>query len=1024
MPSADSLTVQIRSRIDYEAVFGQFLTLHGTGAERNARCIFHDDRLPSMSVNVEEGLYCCHNPDCGASGDIFTFYQRVRSLTFPETVNELARMVGLDPDRDRGSAGGLRGASADRAASGGDDPARVQPADEDALIADYLSRMPGATPVAREEEEHVIDEAIVEAMHTRLVNTPSLMQYLEERRGLTQATVERFKLGHDGQRYYIPIRDEEGRCVNIRRYKPDARDATFKMISWRQGFGEARLFPLDALDDRIPVFLFEGEMDCLLARQMGLNAMSTTGGAGTWRDVWNPLFEGRRVVICYDNDRAGHAGAARIASAIHQYAEWVKVITVPLTEPSGADLTDFIVGHGHTLGDFLTLVEQAPAFQPTPESEAAARQGVEPLDLHLSAASEAEHYNRPVRVKVMVSGKTHAPFIVPREVRVGCPTAVRGTMTMCERCPVAAAAASITKRIEFENNDVLQFVNTHDQALQRSLKAKVGVPVKCGYARSEVLEAMNVEEVQLIPEIERTDAATPYVTRQAYFIGHGLQTNQSYLMTGITVPEPKRQLATHLIHSAVQSQSNIDAFRLTPDVVQRLRVFNPSQPGVEGLWAKLGTVYEDLERVIRIYQRRDLMLAVDLTFHSIVQFSFQGDRLRRGWCEALIIGDSRTGKSTVVERMVGYYGAGELTTGENTTLAGLVGGLHQVGTSWALQWGRIPLNDRRLLVVDEAGNLPQEQISRMSSMRSSGVAEVIKVHTERTNARTRQIWISNPRSPRPLSSFSQGVLAVRELIGAPEDIARFDLVVTAATGDVPLSVVNAPRHAESAQTFTSELCHQRVMWAWSRGADQIVWASGAETRVLALATEQGEKYRYATEVPLVEPNEQRVKLARLAVSAAALFFSTDAEGNQVIVRPEHVEFAHTYLEMLYAKPSLSFAEYADQQRQHYELSDVEAVRRIILGRNRFALRAMMQQEQFTQRDLGELLGIGDRDSLRETVATLRDVGFFRRYGSSFYVKTPAAIRWLRRELGGEAAETAVNRIELLTNEPLPANPEW
>lgn len=1023
MPSADSLTVQIRARIDYEAIFGQFLTLHGTGAERNARCIFHDDRLPSMSVNVEEGLYCCHNPDCGASGDIFTFYQRVRSLTFIEAVHELARMVGLDPER-RSAGGGDRphgagdGRHADQSPSGA-----AGAADEDALLADYLQRLSGQE-ARTATEEHVIDEAIVEAMHHRLVHTASLLEFLEMRRGLTRATVERFKLGHDGQRYYIPIRDEQGRCVNIRRYKPDARDATFKMISWRQGYGEARLFPVNLLDDRTPVFLFEGEMDCLLAQQMGLNALSTTGGAGTWRDVWNTLFDGRRVVICYDNDRAGHTGAARIASAIHPHAEWVKVVTVPLAEPSGADFTDFIVGHGHTLGDFLSLVEHAPHFQPTPESEAAARTGIEPVDLHLSAASEAEHYNRPVRVKVMVSGKTTAPFLVPREVRMGCPTVVRGTMPMCERCPVAAAAASITKRIEFENNDVLHFTNTPEAALQRSLKAKVGIPVKCGYARSEVLEAMNVEEVQLIPEIERTDAATPYVTRAAYFLGHGLQTNQSYLMTGITVPEPKRQLATHLIHSAVQSQSNIDAFRLTDDVVQRLRAFNPTEPGMAGLWSKLGVIYDDLERMTRIYQRRDLMLAVDLTFHSIISFTFQGDRLVRGWCEALIIGDSRTGKTTITKRMMDHYGAGEFTTGENTTLAGLVGGLHQVGTSWALQWGRIPLNDRRLLTVDEAGNLPQEQISRMSSMRSSGVAEIIKVHTERTNARTRQVWISNPRSPRPLSSFSQGVLAVRELIGAPEDIARFDLVVTAATGDVPLSVVNAPRHAESAETFTAELCHQRVMWAWSRTGDQIVWAPGSETEVLRLATEQGEKYRYATEVPLVEPNEQRVKLARLAVATAALFFSASEDGSRVIVRPEHVQFAHTYLEMLYAKPSLSFAEYAEQQRQHYELSDVEAVRRIILGRNRFAPRAMMQQEQFTQRDLGELLGIGDRDALREAVATLRDAGFLRRYGSSFYVKTPAAIRWLRVELGGDAAEQAANRIEVLTQEPLPASPEW
>lgn len=990
----DGLIVALRERVDYETLFGEFVTWGGrtVSGERPAKCVFHADDSPSMSVNVEEGVYCCHVPDCGARGDFIDFYRRVRSLTFTEALKELARRVGLDPEEYQQRARIVQEADPDSLRELEERTLREYRTGEAPLPVSAQPR-PARGPEVEADPE--IEEAIVEAFHHRLMSTPSWTEYLSERRGLTTDTLREFEVGHDGSRYQIPVRNEDGKCVNIRRYKPDARRAQDKMISWRTGFGAARLFPIHRLRDEPTIFLMEGEMDTLLARQLGLNALTTTGGAGTWRDQWNPIFRDREVRICYDADDAGRSGALLVAGQLVSIADEVRIIQIPLAEPAGADFTDYIVGHGHSLADFLRLVEMSPPFQAGAVERPALPDEQEPVPLHLSQASRAEYNNTPIRVNVMVSGKTTAPFIVPREVKMnGCGMPA---LKMCERCPVAQSGGQIVRRMEFENNEVLQFINITQDSLTRSMKQRMGVPTKCGYVKAEVLEAINVEEVQLIPEVERTDVEAPYVTRAAYYQGHGLQANRSYVMTGITVPEPKRQLATHIIHSAVQSQSNIDAFRLTDDVVQRLQTFQPEEPGVSALWRRLAAIYDDLERHTRIYQRRDLMLTVDLVFHSVLQFRLQGELLQRGWTEALIIGDSRTGKTTIVQRLLDYYGAAEFSTGENTSLAGLIGGLHQIGTSWVLQWGKIPLNDRRMLVIDEAGNLPPDQIARMSSMRSSGIAEIVKVHTERTNARTRGLWISNPRSPKPLSSFSQGVLAVKELIGAPEDIARFDLVCTAASGDVPLAVVNAQRESDAPSVYSSDLCHQRVMWAWSRHSDQIVWDDGATDTVLRVATEQGERYRYATEIPLVEPNEQRVKLARLAVAVAVMFFSASEDGQQVIVKSEHVEFAAQFLETLYSKPSMSFVEYADHQRSRYAISRSEDVARI-MGRNPNSIHAFMEQEQFTQRDLQEILSFNDRDELRDAITKLRDAGFLRRQGSSFYLKTPAAIRWLREEV--------------------------
>lgn len=952
--SADQVLVTIRERIDYGAIFAEFCgTLTGSGEWRDTLCLFHEDSRPSMGVNLRHGGFRCQA--CNASGDFIEFYKRVRSVNFIEAVEELARRCGIEWS-------------------------------------------PHASETAEPDGPLEIPVEVVTSTHERLLATSDKLDFLLTERGLTREIIVEYQIGHDGQRYYIPIK-EGGRIVNIRRYDPGQR-VQHKMISWRTGYGTARLWPMDVLfnaERGDVVYLFEGEMDCLLARSRGLNGVTCTGGAGTWRDPWSTLFTGLNVVICYDADEAGRAGASMVARKLHGRAETVRVIGIPLPEIQGADLTDYLVAHGHEVEDFHALVRDTPEFVATDEIEAAPVNR-EPVTLHLSQASLADHDHAVVTMPVVVSGKTTAPYIIPSVVEASC--RMPG-VKMCERCPVATAAGRLIYDLELDTKPhALEMFAVSTPTQIKNLKSIIHIPPRCSYVRFNYLSSINIEEIQLIPEVAESDEEAPYVTRAAYYQGHGLVTNRGYVMTGITLAKPDSQMVTHLIREAVPSRSNLDAFTLTEDVIERLKIFQPDTDGVEGLKTKLNELYEDLENVTMIFDRRDIMTAVDIVYHSILQFDFQGERLRRGWCEALIIGDSRTGKSTIVERMKEIYRAGELSSGEHTSLAGLVGGLTQIGTSWTLQWGKVPLNDRRLLVIDEAGSLPPEQIAKLSSMRSSGVAEIVKIHTERTNARTRMIWIANPRGDVSLSSFSQGVVAVKELIGAPEDVARFDLFCTAVTTDVPLERINAVRESDTLQTFDSGVCHQRVMWAWSRQATDVRFTPEAVEQTLHFAMIQGQKYRHCSEIPLVEPNEQRIKLARLATAAAAMFFSTDDTGQPVIVKPEHVEFAFQFLEQLFANPSLAFAEWAGARHRENTLRNVTKVREIV-GAHAPAARQLMESEVLTQGALKEILAIDDRDKIRQAITTLTTAGFLARSTGFGYRKTPAAIRWLRARIIAE-----------------------
>ena len=58
----------VKKRVNWEQFFTQELgPLNGAGIWRDARCPFHDDRHPSLRVNIKEGGYWC--PVCSAHGD-------------------------------------------------------------------------------------------------------------------------------------------------------------------------------------------------------------------------------------------------------------------------------------------------------------------------------------------------------------------------------------------------------------------------------------------------------------------------------------------------------------------------------------------------------------------------------------------------------------------------------------------------------------------------------------------------------------------------------------------------------------------------------------------------------------------------------------------------------------------------------------------------------------------------------------------------------------------------------------------
>lgn len=917
-------------------------------------CLFHGDTNPSANVNLRTGLWKCQV--CNAGGSAIDLLMQ-QGADYKEALTQIGAAAGLEPP----------GAKPPKANGHATD---MRP-----------------TPAPRRSTK--LSEENVRTWHEAGLRNEDLQRWFREHRGFTEETIAARQLGWDGQRVTIPVRDETGALVNVRRYQRNSTGVQGKMLPLVAGSEAAtRLYPL-TLPLAEQVILVEGEWDAILMHQEGFaNTLTVTAGAGIFKPEWAPLFADRDVVLCYDNDEAGFRGAQKVAAILAPVAK-VRVLLIP-NLPAKGDVTDFFVEQGRSSDELRTLIAEAAPYAAT---RLAVDEG-EPLPVQLHQASDAKYRGQRLELPVLLSGKSMTPYLVPYKYEISCDMSNK---RLCTICPLRDLGGRNDVTLTARDASVLSLVAVSDEGQTKALRKLGSAVPECPRPEINVTESINVEEVRLIPELDarvEQGGDTEYVARTGYALMHGLLPNRSYRMVGYAHPHPKSQATVHLLSEATPAQDNISAFAMDPDLADELRVFQAGDGGVDG---RFRDIYADLTaNVHQIRDRLDMQIACDLVWHSVINFHFNGALVRRGWVETMLMGDSGQGKTEMVMGLLGHYRLGERVQGEQTSAAGLIGGLEKMGDTWLLSWGRVPLNDKRLIWIDEAQGLRTEQIEGMSDVRATGVAEVVKIRTERTNARCRIGWLANPRDGLTLGQHNQGVVAIAKLFEKPEDIRRLDFAVCVASGDVDFASSINVRHADPVEPrYRSDLCRKLVLWAWSRRADQVVFSDDATNAILAAATAMGQ--RYHPSIPLVEPADQRLKIARLSVAAAARVFSASEDGERIIVGAEHVAFVVDYLERIYNSPAMSYGEYSDAHRGAESLPEdvLQAVEgEVRLWQNASSAIAFFRSTiKFKRTELVE--GIGWEDAYaRQQIAFLTRHRLIRSVRDG-YVKQPAFITLLR-----------------------------
>jgi DNA primase len=302
---------ELMTRTDIVEVINARVPLKKAGREYKACCPFHGEKTPSFTVSPTKQFYHCFG--CGAHGTALGFLMDYEHLSFPEAVEELASLAGLEvpreqsagPDRRPDLYGVLEAAAAHF---------REQLKRSQAAIAYLKARgISGATAAtfglgyAPDEWDGLIRRLGRDEAATRQLAAAGLV--IEREQG---GWYDRFR-----GRLMFPIRDARGRVIAFGgrvlgegepKYLNSPETALFHKGRELYGLYEAR----QALRQMPRLLVVEGYMDVVGLHEAGIAWAVATLGTATTPDHLERLFRvTEEVVSCFDGDRAGRQAAWR-----------------------------------------------------------------------------------------------------------------------------------------------------------------------------------------------------------------------------------------------------------------------------------------------------------------------------------------------------------------------------------------------------------------------------------------------------------------------------------------------------------------------------------------------------------------------------------------------------------------------------------------------------------------------------------------------------------------------------------------
>jgi hypothetical protein len=406
-------------------------------------------------------------------------------------------------------------------------------------------------------------DGYIQTLHTNATAKTTLIGLT----GWTDETLRRFKIGWDGDTYTIPLYMANV-LVNLRKYAPTGK----QKYSGVQGHNSPILWPLDNLSKSGILWLVEGEKDCILANQVGLNAVTFTGGAKTFPMEYLMQFKGRDVHVLYDIDAAGREGAWNAATILSKVANSVKIIDLPVAGlPPNGDFTDFI----HQLKQSpLELAQIAAMTETFKRQDSKTKVGIsdQVTDTCLENVIPKKQFFQRVRMRVRaISIAQNKTYLVPKETVVSCN---RDLGDQCMFCALNFTdGAPLTLNMKPEYPEIMKLIDSDDNKQKAAIKALLEIYPKCPKPRYDFKEFQAFYPVVFIPALEKDKPSHSYMMQIAWALDVPAEANEDYLCEAVVMTNPETQEMVVVAYKLDKDMQSVDQFELTPEMMEGLKVF-------------------------------------------------------------------------------------------------------------------------------------------------------------------------------------------------------------------------------------------------------------------------------------------------------------------------------------------------------------------------------------------------------------------------------------------------------------------
>jgi hypothetical protein len=907
---------KIQQTVGYEQWAKRYVSIESVSDTGEARffCIAHDNKnTSSASLNVNTGLWKCQSSSCNAEGDIIDLYRIAHRI---DSNGEAIRRLGLE----------LK------------------------IIAE-------------------ITDAVVQQHHDYLISRPKLLEACCEMLGIKAATLRHFQIGYMRRdphlpRLTIPIRDEQGEWVDIRLY--NRNDEKYKLLHFAEGHGAVRFYPIEHQREFGTLFGFEGEKDMFRACEFGIQgAFAFTGGAGTVPDNFADLFKGKIVYLCYDVDDAGRKGVEKVARKIAMVAEAVHIITLPSEGlPANGDFSDW-VNLGHDLAAWVSLVAQAVKVEPAPGTRLVEEwdDDEEVKTISFRDLDTINLYGQQVRFLGHAMGKSHGlvSYQVPTELIVDCP---RNQKKLCEHCALFElnpAEKPWRMNINYRSERSLQMFRVSQEQQTTAVKGILGIHKRCEVVRLHTAKRQSIQHLLISPPVELSQMREDYNgIRKAYYHGEPIQDNHDYWFRGSVQADPKTQEMVLNLHGADAARNALDNFILNAEVLDAIEWFQPDQG--ETVEEHLQQLHTFIEQDTGIWGQHALQQVVLDTIYSALEFNCGNRHIENGWVETLIIGDTGLAKSTLARRMMQMIDVGEFISAENVSLAGLIGGIEFIDKVPITKWGALPRNHRGFVVLDEIDEMQRKNrdiTSQLTALRSSGRAEITKIHNAKTPACVRMLWITNPEDGRTIGSYNGACRAIEGVIRSRQDIARFTKAIAVASESASVETITQLKERHERPGVRRHFNNLAIL-VWSLQREQVQFTEEAQRLLQRETLRLTSKYHES--IPLMEKGRAFDKLAKLSVPIAALCGNfREADGQMTLhVGIGHVQYAIRHLEHCYDHGAMGYDQFSQVEYARQTIPNEKAVEKALKTcmtvQPVTILRHFLVHNRLTRGHLEELLG--------------------------------------------------------------------